>query len=103
MGIKTTIKYTTIANWLIAIGILNYAGPFASYNGSLLYIGMVGIVLIFFLNSKYFYEKKKEQDLERKELSQQMVSSFLKRIKQCSIATKSISCILEDSINIIKD
>ena len=58
MGIKTTIRYTTIVNWLIAIGILNYAGPFASYNGSLLYIGMVGIVLILFLNSKYFYENK---------------------------------------------
>lgn len=58
MGIKTTIKYTTIANWLIAIGILNYAGPFAGYNGSLLYIGIVGIVLILFLNSKFFYQKK---------------------------------------------
>ena len=58
MKIRTSIKYTTIANWLIALGILNYTGPFASYNGSLLFIGIAGIVLIAFINSTFFYEKK---------------------------------------------
>ena len=58
MKSKISIKYTTIANWLIAIGILNYAGPFASYNGSLIYIGIVGMILILFLNSNFFYERK---------------------------------------------
>lgn len=58
MRLRTRIRYATIADLLISVIIICYAGPFASYNGSLLLIGFVGIAILILGKSKLFYRKK---------------------------------------------
>lgn len=52
------IRYSTIVNILISFIIVCYVGPFASYKGSLIMVGLLGMILLFLYFKQGFYSKK---------------------------------------------
>lgn len=51
------IRYSTIVNILISFIIVCYVGPFASYKGSLIMVGLLGMILLFLYFKQGFYSK----------------------------------------------
>lgn len=58
MNSRLKISAKSVANILIALVIISYVGPFASYKGSLILIGILGILLLFCSMIPNFYAKK---------------------------------------------
>lgn len=52
------ISPRTVTNVLIALIIVSYVGPFASYKGSLILISLLGIMMIFCSVIPNYYAKK---------------------------------------------
>lgn len=58
MRLKLTIRYSSMINILIALIIISYVGPFASYKGSLLLIGLLGGCLFLLSGINGMFSKK---------------------------------------------
>lgn len=58
MKLNLKISPRSFSNILIALIIVSYVGPFASYKGSLILIGILGILMLLCATIKHYYSNK---------------------------------------------